>query len=532
MNEKITSGSHPTYWTDYQYTPLQYPPLNLNISTDVVIVGGGMAGISTAYSLLLSGKRVALVEDGYIGSGETGRTSAHLASALDDGFVNLERLFGQEKTKLILQSHQEAISFIESAVQREKIDCEFNYVNGYLFLHPSDRDTLLKDEKEAAERAGLKVHQLDHTPGLNKPTIPSLMFEEQAQFNPLKYIQGLCEAIVKMGGLIYTSTHAKEINSKGIVTNEGYSISAQHVIVATNTPVNNKFAIHLKQYAYRTYVIGCRIKKNSVPRALWWDTGDTKKDPDTPPYHYVRTAPLDSNYDLLICGGEDHPVGLADAEKTPEKERYLLLYQWAKKHFPVEDVIYQWSGQIMEPMDAIGFIGRNPHDEDNVYICTGDSGNGLTNATVAAMLITDLVNGKENPLEQIYNPSRFKLLGAGKKFLKEVVGGTVSYMKHRAGKEDVEKVRSLGNNDSAVVTIDKKKYGIYKDLEGVLHMVSAECTHLGCIVKWNPDEKSWDCPCHGSRFTHLGKVLNGPANSPLPYKKIESDDVVSDEAAE
>lgn len=521
--EKITAGSHNTFWIN-STEPLAYRKLEENVETDVVIVGGGIAGVSIAYCLAKSGKKIILVEDGFIGSGETGRTSAHLVSALDDRYYELERMYGEEKTKLIAESHKGAIDFIERTVRTEHIDCDFERVDGYLFLHQSDDIESLPREYEAAVKAGLEVEQLERVPGLKDHYGPCLRFSNQAQFHPLKYMKALCESIQKMGGTIYTSSHVNKIDHTGVVTDAGFKVSAKHVVVATNTPINNMVVMHLKQYAYRSYVIGAKIKKGSLPACLWWDTGDFSANKDIPPYHFVRTQKLDAQHDLLIIGGEDHPTGLADIEGRPEEERYALLENWAKKYFDVDDVIYKWSGQILETMDSLAFIGRNPMDKNNVFICTGDSGNGLTHATIAGNLITDLINDKENRFEDLYSPSRFKLFTTGNIFFRELIGGFTNYFKTKKKDKNDNDLDTIKTNEGKTIEVEGKKYGVFCDEQQQLHFVGADCTHLKCTVRWNNDEKSWDCPCHGSRFTYEGKVLNGPAVTDLPYhKEMRSD---------
>lgn len=512
---KLTSGNNISYWLD-SVPAISYEPLKSNKVTDVVIVGGGISGLTTAYCLLKSGKKVIVVEDGNIASGETGRTTAHLTSALDDRYYELERVYGEKRTKLIADSHKAAINFIEKTILDLKIECDFERLFGYLFLHPSDERASLTKELEAAKKAGLEVEEVPYLPGI-KEQGQALRFSAQAQFHPLKYIKGLCEAIINLGGHIFTSTHAAKINHEGIVTADGFKVDAKHVVVATNSPVNNKFVMHLKQYPHRTYVIGAKIKKGSLPKALWWDTGDFAANKEIPPYHYVRTQALDDTHDLLICGGEDHPTGIAEHEKINEEDRYSLLEYWAKKYFPIEDVIYQWSGQVLEPMDSLAYIGRNPIDKNNIYIATGDSGNGMTHGTIAGILLTDIINEKENAWEKLYSPSRFKIFSAGKTFFKELAGGTLAYIKNKSHDSKPVEVGTILSNEGKIIEVDGEKFGAYRDEHGELHIIEAECSHLKCIIKWNNDEKSWDCPCHGSRFTHEGKVLNGPANTDLKY---------------
>jgi nitrite reductase/ring-hydroxylating ferredoxin subunit len=257
------------------------------------------------------------------------------------------------------------------------------------------------------------------------------------------------------------------------------------------------------------------IKKNSLPKALWWDTGDHKINPRIPPYHYVRIHPYDEQFDLLISGGEDHRTGDTTQDHIPEHERYKAVEEWTRKYFPIEKVIYEWSGQVMEPMDGIAYIGHNPFDGDNVYIVTGDSGNGMTHCSFAGMLISDLINGIENKWEKLYSPWRFTLKESGQVF-SQMMHEVVSYLKQTPNFKGTKELTEIKNGEGKIVDMLEEKFGVYRDQNGKLYIVSAECTHLKCTVAWNNDELSWDCPCHGSRFTYEGKVINGPANSDLP----------------
>jgi glycine/D-amino acid oxidase-like deaminating enzyme/nitrite reductase/ring-hydroxylating ferredoxin subunit len=513
LDAKITSGAHTSYWLE-STSPITYSPLRKNLETDVVIIGGGITGVTTAYQLLLSGKKVVLIEDGNIGSGETGRTTAHAVTALDDRYFRLESIYGEKKTKLIAESHLAAIDYIEQTVLKEQIECEFERLPGYLFLHPSDeRDSLIK-ERISAQKAGVTVEEIPYVPGTNEK-VPCLKFSAQAQFHPLKYLKGLCEVIDKLGGQIFTGSHAAKINHNGIETVDGFKVIAKHVIVATNSPVNNKYVIHMKQNAFRTYVIGCTIKKGSLPRALWWDTGNHEINNEVPPYHYVRVQDYNDTHDLLICGGEDHPTGIADDKKINEADRYSLLEYWLRKRFNIEQVVIQWSGQVLEPIDSLAFIGNNPLDRSNVYISTGDSGNGITYGAIAARLLTDLIVGEKNPFEKIYSPARLQIIKVGKNYVQELAGGILAWFKSRDESSLPVELGKILVNEAKILDVEGEKFAAFRDDDGKLHFLNAECKHLGCTVKWNSDEKTWDCPCHGSRYTHEGKVINGPANSNL-----------------
>ncbi|HKO98185.1 MAG TPA: FAD-dependent oxidoreductase [Pyrinomonadaceae bacterium] len=489
--------------------PLLETPLTERINADVCIVGAGIAGMTTAYLLAREGKSVVVVDDGPIGGGMTGRTTAHLVNALDDRFFELERLHGEENTRLVAGSHTAAINAVEAIVQQESIDCEFERLDGYLFVPPRESKKILDDELKAAHRAGLtEIEKVERVPWDSYDTGPALRFPHQAQFHPLKYLAGLAEAIKKNGGRIYTETHAKEIEGgkKARVETSGRGVvTADAVVVATNTPVNDLIAIHTKQAAYQSYVIGARIPLGSVTRGLYWDTPD--------PYHYIRVETVGKGakaYDILIVGGEDHKTGQQD----DAGKRFGALERWTRYRFPmVEGIEYRWSGEVMEPVDSLAFIGRNPMDSENVYIATGDSGNGMTHGTIAGLLLTDMIMGRANEWESIYDPSRITLSSL-KKFAKENLNVAAQYVDHVTG-GDVDSVDEIKKNSGAVISHGLKKVAVYRDPQGEIHQMSAVCTHLGCIVNWNSLEKSWDCPCHGSRFDALGHVTQGPANKDL-----------------
>jgi glycine/D-amino acid oxidase-like deaminating enzyme/nitrite reductase/ring-hydroxylating ferredoxin subunit len=492
-------SQHRSIWAATAALP-DFPPLQENVIVDVCVVGAGIAGLTTAYVLARAGRRVALLDDGPVAGGMTQMTTAHITNMLDDRYFEVEKLHGREGARLAADSHTAAIDRIETIVKQEHIDCDFTRLDGYLFLAEGDKRETLERELEAAHRAGLRaVRLLERAPFTSFDTGPCLVFPNQGQFHPIKYLAALAQAVLHEGGRIFCDSHADQIEGgiPAVVHVGKCVVSADAVIVATNVPVNDRVAIHTKQAPYMTYVIGARVPAGSVPQVLSWDTGD--------PYHYIRTYE-----DLLIVGGEDHKSG--QAKDTPE--RYKRLEQWARQRFPMmKEIELRWGGQVMETQDYLAFIGHNPMDHDNIYIVTGDSGMGITHGTIAAMLLSDLVLGRTNPWEKLYDPSRVTVRAAAD-FARENSNVALQYTDWLTG-GDVKSVEEVAPGSGAILRRGLEKIAVYRDEQGKLHECHAACPHLGCVVQWNGAETTWDCPCHGSRFDPYGKVINGPANRDL-----------------
>lgn len=493
--EMKTTGARETLW---MLEPArERPSLSADLTVGVCVVGAGIAGLTTAYLLAREGARVAVVDAAGVGSGETGRTTAHITCALDDRYTMLEAEHGLEGSRLAAESHAAAIDHVAQIVSREGIECGFRRVDGFLFTPPDEDPSILDRELDAVHRAGLfEVAKVDKRWLGQFDLGPALRFPRQAQFHPLNYLEGLAQAIERLGGNIFANTRITEIKggSPAMVKAEsGARITAEAVVVATNTPINDRFAIHTKQAAYRTYVIAAKVPEGAVEPALYWDTPH--------PYHYIRLQD-----DWIIVGGEDHKTGQAG----DQNRRYAELEAWLRERVPsVGKVEFRWSGQILEPIDGLAFIGPNPMDHPNVFIATGDSGNGMTHGTLAGIILRDLILGRENSWAALYDPSR-KTLRAAKKFASENLNVAAQYGK-LATPGEVESTDDIAADFGAVIRRGAAKVAAYRDANGILHESSALCTHLGCVVGWNAGEKTWDCPCHGSRFDPMGRVVNGPA---------------------
>ena len=502
---KTDSGATTSAWMATADVP-DFPPLAEDAECDVAIVGAGISGLTTAYTLARAGKHVIVLDDGPVGGGETGRTTAHITWALDDYYTEIEKMHGADGARIAAESHRSAVDRVEAIVRGEHIDCEFERVDGYWFAAKPSDTRLLDAEAEAARRAGGGlVERVGGIPGLPFQPPAAVRFPNQGQFHPLKYLAGLARAIVRHGGRIHCGSHVSDFEKRPrrpqLVTSDKRTVTADAVVFATNSPVNDWVTMHIKQAAYRTYVIGVRVPRASIPRGLYWDTEN--------PYHYVRLANENDRESLLIVGGEDHKTGQAD----DLERRFGSLLEWTRRHFPMAGgIAYQWSGQVIEPNDYMAFIGRNPGDH-NVYIATGDSGNGMTHGTIAGMLIPDLILGIENRWAKLYDPARVTTKSAPS-FLRENVNVAAQYADWVMPGE-VSSPDEIKPGSGAVMRDGATKLAVYRDDGGAMHIRSAVCTHLYCIVDWNDLEKTWDCPCHGSRFDRYGKVVNGPAVADL-----------------
>ena len=482
----------------------------------VCIVGAGIAGLTTAYRLLREGRSVLVLDERGLAGGQTARTTGHLCNALDDRFFELERLHGAQGARAAAASHAAAVDWIEGICREEGIDCDFARVDGYLVQGLGEmRAGILDREYEAAVRAGVDCERVPGAPGALAVFGDALRFRNQARFHALRYQAGLLRAIERMGGRVRRAsvTQVHGGREAGVSTREGRRLRSDAVVVATHVPFNDRLTIHTKQAAYRSYVIALRIGAGTVPDALVWDTLD--------PYHYVRVAQVAGTHWLLV-GGEDRKVGQDDTPRVHE----AALERWARDHFPMAgEVGYCWSGQIIEPVDALAFIGRNPGLADNVYVVTGDSGNGLTHGTLAGLILPDLMAGREpthagQRWDQLYAANR-KNLHAADTYLRENLN-FVPYYGELLGDGDIQEPEQLAPGEGAVLLDGLHRVAAYRDDQGQLHLHSAVCPHLGCVVHFNASECSWDCPCHGSRFdAHSGARLNGPADRGLAHVEYE-----------
>jgi len=477
--------------------------------TDIVVIGGGITGLTSALLLRESGLNVVLVEMGKLFSGETGRTSAHLTAILDTRYHELIRRHGLSKAKRIVRSHYEAIDRIEDLGSRFAKNCNFSRVPGFLYAESPESLEELEKEARASYDLGVEVQSVKEIP-LPFKTLRALRWDRQAQFHPTLYARGLAEQFLKLGGKIYLNTKVEEVKDGSpcrIKTSRG-EITAKETIVATHTPFTSPVFMQTKIAAYRSYVLAARVRNLSENPGLFWDTAD--------PYHYLRTLTT-PDASLVILGGEDHKTGVETDTEAP----YDKLLDYLTARFEVIDIAYRWSGQILEPVYDIAYIGLDRGSE-HVYVATGYSGNGLTHGTIAATLLRDEILGVVNPYRDLYQAARLPPMYSLPEYLTENKDFPIHFIKDwlKGGE-----ATSLAREEGAILEIEGKKVAAYRTKSGGLRTFSTVCPHMGCQVGWNAAEKSFDCPCHGSRFDTEGKVINGPAVSdltPIALDQVET----------
>ena len=477
-----------------------YPALRGDHEADVAIVGGGITGITAAYLLAAAGKSVIVVEKGRIAMSETGHTTAHIIEATDADYEDLIKDHGEDGSRMNTEAIRSAIALIASLVEELSIDCGFKHLFGYLYTESEEDVEYLQRQQEFLRQSGIDTLWVQNVP-LPFATKGGVRYRSQYVFHVREYLLAVAKEAVKRGAIVYENSLVHEIDGTTVKTAEG-SVRARQVLLATHVPINDRGTIWLKMHQTRTYVVAAKIEPGQVTDALFWDTMD--------PYHYTRLLETDKGL-YLIVGGEDRDVG----KEGNDEERYAALEEYCRERFGVTSFSHRWSGQINEPADALPFIGESSHGA-NVWMSTGYSGTGMTYGTLGGMLFADFVLGRDNPYAKLYDPARKSIASV----VENVATKAIAFPKRMIEKLthlDIE-ARSFDEvqeGEGKIVSSEGKKYAAAR-IDGELCLLNPTCTHMGCTVAWNAAEKSWDCPCHGSRFDTEGNVLNGPATSPLP----------------
>ncbi len=502
-----------SYWAVGPKLP-KFDRLENDLKVDVVVVGGGITGVTAAYLLKKAGCSVALLERDRCGGVDTGHTTAHLTFVTDLRLHELVDRFGRDHAQAAWDAGRAAIDQIDEIVQEEDLSCEFTWVPGY--LHACRGDSSAGDRKQLerdaqlAEDLGFEAQFLDEVPFVGTMGV---RFANQAKFHPLKYLAGLLERIPGKRCHVFERTLVSEVQDEPLtVKANGHSVACDYLVIATHVPLQGKAGLlsaalfQSKLAPYSSYVIGAKAAKGTFPEASFWDTAD--------PYHYLRVD-QHPRHDYVVLGGEDHKTGQDEDAELRFRKLEKLLATYA----PNAEVNHRWSGQVIETNDGLPLMGETAKRQ---FVATGFAGNGMTFGTLGATMARDAVLGHKNPWSALFDVGRTKLIGGTWDYLKENVDYPYYMLKDRLFASEGKTLRSVKRGEGKILKLDGRRVAAYRDSKGEITTLSPVCTHLGCIVHWNSVESTWDCPCHGSRFKPTGQVLAGPAESPL--EKVSRDE--------
>jgi glycine/D-amino acid oxidase-like deaminating enzyme/nitrite reductase/ring-hydroxylating ferredoxin subunit len=490
-------------WLDTGPSQPAYPALEQDVRADVAVIGGGIVGVTTALLLREAGARVVLLEANRIGLGVTGHTTAKVSSQHGMIYSRLRSALGGDAARIYGEANEAGLGWIARRVEHDGIDCDFRRRPSFAYV--TSKRSRAEEEAQAAADAELPAWFTETTP-LPLPVAGAVRFDDQAEFHPHKYLLALAE---RLEGIVYERSHAVEVDTDEhcVVKTPGGRVTADRVVVATHYPFLDRSLAFARVHPQRSYAILCRIAGN--PPDGMFISADS-------PTRSVRAVPLDGA-ELLLVGGEGHPTGTGgDTE-----ERYRRLEQFACEHWDVEEVAYRWSAQDGTTIDMVPYIGRLTPRSDRVLMATGFAKWGITGGTAAAIILADLLGGRENPWANLFDPYRLKQLAAAPRLIKKNAEVGLHFIGDRLTKPGRRTVDDLRPGEADIVRHDGTKVAAYRDEDGAVTAVSANCTHLGCQVSWNHAERSWDCPCHGSRFAPDGSVLEGPAVHRLERKPLD-----------
>lgn len=496
-------------WSSTLTTSHTYPQLKGNYETDIVIIGAGITGLTAAMRLLEQGKKTTIIDAFTVGSGTTGSSTANLYVPVEAYYHQIETKFNKKVAAQVALSRKQAINYIEQLVAKYTIACSFQRRPWYMFTRLSSYKRKIEQEYAALSRCGMSVEYVDELP-LDLSFVKAIKLDNQARFNPLHYLYALADILVNHGCQLYEHTPAlsyKEHNDYCEVVTANGQLKARKLIIATHIPIGVNF-LQMKVFPYRSYAVAARLG-SSYPNGVFWDIA-------APHFSISSHGVKDTELDLLVIAGNSHKTG--QAATGSHKSYYKRVTTYLKTYFDIASIDYAWSAQHYQPADGLPYIGHASRLSKHSFAATGYSADGLTYGTVAGMLLADSVLGRTNKLSEVYKATRITLMASAPKFIKENANVLGQYLEDYPGNVEAKDYLAIKAGQGKVIQENGEKWAIARDANNQLHRVSAVCTHMKCIVKWNDMEKTWDCPCHGSRFTIHGTVIEGPALSPLPKK--------------
>lgn len=503
-------GKNESIWQSYVINNNVTSPFIEEQIFDVIVVGAGITGITTALLLQEAGKKVLLADAQNIGFGTTGGTTAHLNNFFDSSYDEVIKNFGLENARLFATAGNEAMQVIKDNVVSYSIDCSYEERTAYLFSIKKNQNKMLNEIVAGTQKVGVAIDFINDSP-FPVPYLKIAQLPGQAQFNPVQYIDGLAGEFIKKEGKFLKNclvTGVQEGEVLSVETCLGL-VKTKKLVYATHIPPGVNI-LHFRNAPYRSYAIAVELKDGKYPQALGYDLCD--------PYHYYRSQVIDGE-EYLIAGGNDHKTG--HEENTSKCFKTLEAY--VRKYFDVDRVAFKWSSQYFIPADGLPYIGILPGGGENIYTATGFNGNGMILGTIAGRIISDLIITGENKYKELFSPSRVKPVAGFINFVKEAADVVGHLITDRFNTEKIKALVELAPGEAKVVKYDGHTIALYKDEQHQFHALSAACTHIKCTVGWNNTEQTWDCPCHGSRFSIDGEVLNAPARKHLEKIRLQDE---------
>jgi glycine/D-amino acid oxidase-like deaminating enzyme/nitrite reductase/ring-hydroxylating ferredoxin subunit len=499
-----------SYWMDTTAST-SYPALTGDLEVDVAVVGAGIAGMCTAWELARAGRSVAVLEADRIVAGTTGYTTAKVTAQHTMIYAHLRSALGAETAQLYAQSQQDAVEHLVATVGELGIDCDLERAPAYTYVTSPDQVQQMRAEVDAAQQAGLPASGVTET-GLPFRIAAAIRVDEQAQFHPRRYLLALAEDLTRRGGQIFERTRVVDLDEGEpcrLTTENDATITARDVVVATHYPVFDRALLFARLTPTREVVVAAPIEASQDPAGMYITQEENSRS--------VRTSPYRDGQRLLIVTGEHFKPGTPGVQ-----DRFATLEQWMREHFSVEEIAYRWSAQDNSTPDKVPFIGRFHPGAEHTFVATGFRGWGMSNGILAGRLLSSLLTGEQPPWARIYDPRRIHPTVEASTFLK----ANAAVARHFVGDRirppsHADTVDEIKAGSGAIIRHHGRRYAVHRDEKGDLHSVSATCTHLGCTVLFNDAEHSWDCPCHGSRFTPDGTIIHGPATTPLEQRHLE-----------